>query len=139
MITSNAVGVYSDDGKHTAPPGHDNNSTCRPVSRHNRLIASRAASVTTRRPPRVSTRSEEPRERCTTIARQHNRYSHHNRARETLPPETPTTPHRPTHGRPIREAIPGAQLEIIRDCGHSPTFEDRSWHRPRQQLLTPHH
>jgi hypothetical protein len=49
MITSNAVGEYSEDGKHTAAPGHDNNNACRPASRHNRLIASRAASVTTKR------------------------------------------------------------------------------------------
>jgi hypothetical protein len=83
MITSNAEGVYKVDGKHTAPPGHDNKSACRPVSRHNRLIASRAASVTTRRLPRRSTRSQEPRERCTVIACQHRRYSHHNPARET--------------------------------------------------------
>src|SRR5262249_58697529 len=90
MITSNAVGVYNEDGKHTAPPGHDNTNACRPVSRHNRLIASRAASVTTKRPPRVSTRSEKPRERCTVIACQHPRYSHHNPARETpLPRKQP--------------------------------------------------
>jgi len=89
MITSNAVGVYSDDGKHTAPPGHDNNNACRPVSRHNRLIASRAASVTIRRPPRISTRSEEPRQRCTVIACQHLRYCHHNPAREN--PSRPKT------------------------------------------------
>jgi hypothetical protein len=71
MITSNADGVYSDDGKHTAPPGHDSTSAWRPVSRHNRLIASRAASVTPRRLPRMSTRSEKPRERCTQIACRH--------------------------------------------------------------------
>ncbi len=39
-----------------------------PPSRHNRPIASRAASLTTRRPPRASTRSDELSERCTVIA-----------------------------------------------------------------------
>jgi hypothetical protein len=83
MITSNAEGAYSEDGKHTAPPGHDNNSACRPVSRHKRLIASRAASVTTRQPPRRSTRSQEPRECRTVIACQHLRCSHHNPPEKT--------------------------------------------------------
>src|SRR5262249_18295132 len=87
MITSNAVGVYNEDGKHTAPPGHDNTNACRPVSRHNRLIASRAASVTTKRPPRVSTRSEKPRERCTVIPGQPPRSPHHTPARQPPPPE----------------------------------------------------
>ena len=84
MITSNAVGVYSDDGKHTAPPGQVNNSACRPPSRHTRLIASRAASVTTRRPPRESTRSDVLCARCTVIA-SHLRYFHHRPAQETPP------------------------------------------------------
>jgi hypothetical protein len=104
MITSNAVGVYSDDGKHTAPPGHDNNSTCRPASRHNRLIASRAASVTARRPPRISTRSEEPRQRCTVIACQHLDTP------TATPPEKPLSPENNRHTSSRRSDSDETQL-----------------------------
>src|SRR5215468_6350281 len=101
MITSNAVGVYSDDGKHTAPPGHDNTTACRPVSRHNRLIASRAALVTTRRPPRRSTRSEEPRERCTCTS---------DTSTTTPPEKTPLAGKQPAHlTAPVPRALEGAR------------------------------
>jgi hypothetical protein len=115
MITSNAVGVYSDDGKHTAPPGHDNNNTCRPVSRHNRLTASRAASVTTRRPPRTSTRSEESSERSTVSS------ASSSDTLTTTPPEEPPAPEQPPHliarehrSPPTAAAGPTARLVGLR-------------------------
>jgi proline iminopeptidase len=45
----------------------------------------------------------------------------------------------PAQAQPICAAIPGAQLEIIRDCGHFPTFEARqAYSEAVQRFLASH-
>ena len=119
MITSNAVGVYSDDGKHTAPPGQVNNSACRPPSRHTRLIASRAASVTTRRPPRESTRSDILCERCTVFA-SHVRYFH-DCPRVTPPARKQHSGYRPARERRSPPTRAAATARVAKAAGSQQT------------------
>src|SRR2546430_16608434 len=58
-MTSNSLGENLATGRHVTA-GQATTSACGPLARHRHLIASRARSVTTSRPPRSAPQSNEP-------------------------------------------------------------------------------